>query len=191
MSVDVSSEAPPTRPAAPAHIETSRLRLVAWRPEDASALRAVLDANDAHLRPWIPFMQHEPRTLDGTRAMIAQMQQAFVQGTAYRWALWCASHINLYGEVMLIDRGEAGSLELGYWMASSVVGRGLATEAARRISQVALRDLGAQTVRIRCDVKNAASNAVAAKLGAVRIGQERVHDVLPGLLQLWQLEAPV
>ncbi|CAN0552935.1 unnamed protein product [Laminaria digitata] len=75
-------------------------------------------------------------------------------------------------------------------MASSVVGRGLATEAARRISQVALRDLGAQTVLIRCDVKNAASNAVAAKLGAVRIGQERVHDVLPGLLQLWQLEAP-
>lgn len=189
MSIVVSFEAPSPRPAAPAHLETSRLRLVAWRPEDAPALRAVLDANDAHLRPWIPFMQHEPRTLDGTRAMIGQMQQAFLQGTAYRWALWCCAHINLQGEVMLIDRDESGSLELGYWMASSAVGRGLATEAARCASQVALRDLGAKTVVIRCDVTNAASNAVAAKLGAVRVGQERVHDALPGLLQLWHLEA--
>ena len=48
-------------PSLPDRLQTRRLVLERWRPAQAAVLRALIDENDAHLRPWIPFMQRERR----------------------------------------------------------------------------------------------------------------------------------
>ena len=49
-------------------IETDRLLIRCWSPADAPVLRAALDESDQHLRPWIPWMKDEPKSLDETAA---------------------------------------------------------------------------------------------------------------------------
>lgn len=169
--------------ALPAQLETSRLILRAWGPEDAEALRAALDASDAHLRPWIPFMQTEPRTLAATQAWLLELAAAFAEGSAARWAIWGPAG-DLLGEVMLLDRVGPDALELGYWLHRDHTGQGYATEAARAVVQAGFQS-GIHRVVIRCDANNAPSNAVAARLGAEETGTEHVGAPLPGTLRVW------
>ncbi|MEE8463171.1 MAG: N-acetyltransferase, partial [Gammaproteobacteria bacterium] len=49
-------------------IETDQLLIRCWSPADAPVLRAALDESDQHLRPWIPWMKDEPKSLDETAA---------------------------------------------------------------------------------------------------------------------------
>jgi RimJ/RimL family protein N-acetyltransferase len=173
----------------PALLSTPRLTLRAWRPDDAAALRGALDASDAHLRPWIPFMAAEPRTLAETRRGLEALQAAFAAGTAYRWGAWRAADEALVGEAMLLERPTPWApqaLELGYWLHAGHTGQGYAGEAAAAMVQVALQTL-ARGVVIRCDVENAPSNKVAARLGARPVGEEEVGPPLPGRLRVWAL----
>jgi RimJ/RimL family protein N-acetyltransferase len=55
--------------------------------------------------------------------------------------------------------------EIGYWVRTSLTGRGYATEAARRIADFAFDELDAERVEIWCDARNAASAAVARRAG--------------------------
>ena len=41
-------------------IHTQRLVLRCWQPTDAPLLKAAIDANLEHLRPWLPWAQYEP-----------------------------------------------------------------------------------------------------------------------------------
>lgn len=146
-------------------IRTARLALVPWAMDDAEELRALLDANDAHLRPWIPFMKSEPRDLDGTRSVIEDCIASFAAGEHLRYGIRTREGSELVGEAMLIDRGEPGMKELGYWLAASATGKGYATEAGEALLAAAFGPLGLARVEMVCDVLNGASVAVAKRLG--------------------------
>jgi RimJ/RimL family protein N-acetyltransferase len=59
------------------------------------------------------------------------------------------------------------SVEIGYWLRTGCGGAGLVTEATALVAAFAFEALHAQRVRIRCDVANARSAAVARRLGFV------------------------
>ncbi len=170
----------------PRELETERLVLRAWRLEDAPALRAALDANDAHLRPWIPFMRREPRSLEGTREDVGRYIADFEAGRHFRYVIWAGEA--LAGEVMLLGRAGPEALEIGYWLDAGCCGRGYATEASRAMVGLVFGHFGVGRVVFRCDERNGASGAVPAKLGA-RVA--RVVTVEEGArLQVWVLEGP-
>ncbi|MCB9743629.1 MAG: GNAT family N-acetyltransferase [Alphaproteobacteria bacterium] len=172
----------------PRTLATPRLLLRAWRLEDTRALRALLDANDAHLRPWIPFMQGEPRSLRATRARVSGFLSAFHAGQQLRYAIWLGEQGPLIGEVMLLARGGPGTLELGYWLDAQQTGRGYMGEAARALVELGLGALGAERLILRCDLQNAPSNAVARRLGAEPVEVEQLPQ--EGVsLQVWELRA--
>ena len=83
-------------------VETGRLVLRCWSPGDAPVLRAALDACDAHLRPMIPFMKDEPRSLQQTALWLRGHRAAFDLGQMYRYAVYDASEQTLLGENMLL-----------------------------------------------------------------------------------------
>jgi ribosomal-protein-serine acetyltransferase len=163
-------------PSAPKTIRTERLHLHVWDDTDAPELRALLDANDAHLRPWIPFMRHEPRDLAGTREVIVSCRASFDAGEHYRYAVRERENGALVGETMLIGRGPAGSMEAGYWLDAGALGKGYATEATAALVPVAFDVLGLEWVELHCDVRNDASIAVARRLGAVRVRVDRIEE---------------
>ena len=83
-------------------VETERLVLRCWSPSDALRLRAAVDANDGHLRPMIPFMKDEPRTLAHTAQWLRGHRAAFDSDSMYRFAVFDAEEKTLLGENMLI-----------------------------------------------------------------------------------------
>ena len=146
-------------------IETNRLVLRCWSPEDAPCLRATLDTCDAHLRPWIPFMKEEPRTLEQTAQWLRGHRAAFDLGQFYRYAVFDSDEKNLLGENMLLSRVGPGGLELGYWTHKDAVGQGFANEASCAMIRVAFEIEKVDRVEIMCAPENRASAAIPAKLG--------------------------
>jgi hypothetical protein len=62
-------------------------------------------------------------------------------------------------------------LEIGYWLHPAFRGHGLATRAARLLTEAALAVPGVRAVEIRHDKANAASSAVPRRLGYTLVGE--------------------
>jgi RimJ/RimL family protein N-acetyltransferase len=77
--------------------------------------------------------------------------------------------------VMEIDR-EAGTGEIGYWVAREARGRGVATRAVRLVRDWAAAELGLSTIEIEVHEDNLASQAVARAAGFV---EDDERDVPP------------
>jgi RimJ/RimL family protein N-acetyltransferase len=146
-------------------VHTDRLVLRCWSPEDAPALRRVLDACDAHLRPMIPFMKDEPRFLQQTAQWLRGHRAAFDLGQMYRYAVFDAEEQNLVGENMLLARVGPGGLEIGYWTHKDAIGKGFATEASSAMIRVAFEIEKVKRVEIMCAPENKASASIPARLG--------------------------
>ena len=58
-----------------------------------------------------------------------------------------------------------GGMEIGYWIDTRYSGRGLGTEAAGLLTDLALGLPGITRTEIHCDVANQASAAIPRKLG--------------------------
>ena len=146
-------------------VETERLVLRCWSPADAAVLRAALDASDAHLRPWIPFMKEEPRSLEDTLEWLRLHRANFDRDLLHRYAVFSRGAGTLLGENMLLPRVGPRGLELGYWTREGRGGKGYATEATCAMIRVAFEVSGVERVEIHCAPGNPVSAAIAAKLG--------------------------
>jgi RimJ/RimL family protein N-acetyltransferase len=148
-------------------VETDRLLLRCWSPEDAPELRAALDASDQHLRPWIPFMKEEPRSFEQTVEWLKMHRSNFDSNVMHRYGVFEKEGGRLVGENMLLGRVGPGGLEVGYWTHVDAGGRGYATEASSAMIRVAFEISGVKRVEIHCAPGNAPSAAIPAKLGFI------------------------
>lgn len=159
----------------PERIETDRLLLRRWRTEDAARLLAALDANVAHLEPWIPWAVAEPVPLPRMEARLAGYAADFDAARAWLYAIVArgGDREELLGgagiyprdAVRRVPAADADRAELGYWLRADATGHGYATEAARALLDAALALPFAARVEIRCDPRNDASAAVPRRLG--------------------------
>lgn len=146
-------------------VQTGRLLLRCWSPQDAPVLRAALDKSDAYLRPWIPFMAQEPRSLDQTADWLRGLRAQFDRGEHFRYAVFSADETQLLGENMLLDRVGPGGLEIGYFTHFGFEGQGYAREATLAMIRLAFDLHGAERVEIHCAPENTGSAAIPARLG--------------------------
>lgn len=174
-------------------VETERLVLRCWSPADAPLCRRVLDECDAHLRPWIPFMKEEPRSLQQTAQWLRGHRAAFDLDQMYRFAVFDAAEENLLGENMLLARVGPGGLEIGYWTHKDAVGNGIASEATCAMIRVAFEIEKVDRLEIMCAPENQASAAIPAKLGFTHEAtlKKRALDSEGGIcdLMVWSLFA--
>lgn len=151
--------------AGPAYgIQTPRLRLRCFAPEDAREFRALIDRNDAHLRPWIPWMRDEPMSLDETIRRLRKDRARFDLDQDFRYAV-CSLDGELIGLVGLHPRVGPHALEIGYLLDAAAEGEGLAVEMASAMVRVAIEVHGVARLEIHCDTANARSAAIPRKLG--------------------------
>jgi RimJ/RimL family protein N-acetyltransferase len=174
-------------------IETNRLLLRCWSPEDAPALRAALDASDRHLRPWIPFMREEPRSFEQTVDWLRTHRSNFDSDVMYRYGVFEKDSGTLVGENMLLGRVGPGGLEVGYWTHVGMGGQGFATEASSVMIRVAFELARVERVEIHCAPDNGASAAIPVKLGFQHEAtlKDRAADTEGGIhdLMIWTLFA--
>ncbi len=181
----------------PNAIHMPRLLLRRWHPDDAPLLQAVLDANGAHLRPWIPAHVAESAPLPALAERLAGYRDDFDAGRTWLYAILAPDATRLLGGVGLYPRTAAARVaadvadrvEIGYWLAADATGAGHATEAARAMLDVARTLPGLGRVEIRCDARNAPSMAVPRRLGFHPERTEPVAGAPDAALVIWTRDA--
>ena len=159
----------------------------AWQKEDAAQLKPILEANRAHLGPWIPARVAEPAELPALETRLEGFADDFAHDRSWRFAVLSLDGAEIYGEVDLLPRtsekrvpyDEADRIEIGYWLRSDLTGRGFATEAAQAVMEVAIALPRVSCIEIRCDARNAASASVPRRLGFVLTETLDESGVLP------------
>ena len=149
----------------PYRVQTLRLELRCWSPEDTAVLRDALDRSARHLRPWIPFMKDEPRTFGQTCQWLREARASFDSDLAWHYAVYDRADGRLVGGNMLNPRVGEGGLELGYWTCVDSLRQGIALEASRAMLRCAFEIHGAQRAEIHCSPENRASSAIPERLG--------------------------
>lgn len=173
-------------------VETPRLVLRCWSPEDAPALRAALDRSDQHLRPFIPFMKDEPRSLQGTVDWLRGHRAAFDLGKNFRFGVFLKDG-QLVGENMLLRRVGPEALEIGYLTHLGFEGQGYASEASAALTKLAFELYKVRRVEIHHAAENRASAAIPKRLGFTLEAElrDRIEDTEGGRhdLVIWCLHA--
>lgn len=183
----------PGAPAGPAYrVRTPRLVIRCWDPADAPLLQAAVEANAAHLRPWMPWAGEEPKTLDARVEDLRRFRGHFDLGVDYTYAVLDPEESRVLGGTGLhLRAGER--MEIGYWIHVDHARRGLATEAAAALTRVAFEVERVGRVEIRCDPRNVRSAAIPARLGyrheATLRGDALAPDGSPRDTQVWGLLA--
>lgn len=136
---------------------------------DADALHAVVEANRAHLLPWMPWAaQGRDGTVDFLRDAVARAAR---QEAA---SFLIVEHGAVVGTVGLHHTDWLNrSTHLGYWLAADAQGRGLVTRAVSALCERCFGEAGLHRVEIRTNPDNRASRAVAERLGFVEEGIAR------------------
>jgi RimJ/RimL family protein N-acetyltransferase len=160
-------------------IETPRLVLRCWSPADAPLLQRAIDASLTALRPYMPWAAAEPEPVDAKTERLRQFRGLFDLGQDFLYGVFDRALQECLGGAGLHTRQGAGIRELGYWIATAHTKKGYATEACNALLQVAFRVDGVPRAEIRCEPANAASAAVARKIGMKLDGTLRANTVRP------------
>ena len=151
----------------PYRIETDRLVLRCWEPRDAAQMKEAVDSSLDHLRPWMPWAEDEPQSLDEKIDLLRQFRGEFDLGTNFVYGAFERDESRVLGGSGLHPRGGEGSLEIGYWIRADAIGRGLATEVTAVLTRVGLEICGAERIDVQVEPRNERSARIPRKLGFV------------------------
>lgn len=179
-------------------LQTPRLSLRPLRADDApTLLRELSDVEVARETLNIPH----PYSMARAEEFLADIPKRFEAGRGVVWAIVerapdarvaDAAAGALIGAVGLNLTRAHRRAELGYWIAKSRWGQGLATEASRAVMAYGFDTLGLHRIDAHHFVENPASGAVMRKLGMQREGRLRAmvwRDGVPRDLELYAMLA--
>jgi len=132
---------------------------------DAEELFAVVDANRAHLRHWLPWLDRT-RSVGDSRQFLADVVQQAESNHNIQAAILLDGRIVGVASYHRID-WQNRSTSFGYWLAQAHEGRGLVTESCQRLVDHAFAALNLHRLVIACATANARSRAIPPRLGFV------------------------
>jgi RimJ/RimL family protein N-acetyltransferase len=169
----------------PDRIATPRTVLRSWRYGDAAELKAGLDRNATHLVPWIPWATGEAVPLADAESRTRRFADEFADGTNFTWSIRSTDETQLLGGAGLHPRIGPGGVEIGYWIDRDHTGRGLATEVAATLVEVAFSSPEVDRIEIHCDQRNVPSARIPERLGFALARLEPTADAVT--LMIWRM----
>jgi RimJ/RimL family protein N-acetyltransferase len=151
--------------ALPGRVDLPDCTLRPWSAADAAALRIALNASDAHLRTFTPWVVDGRVPGVSLADRLAQHAADFESGKEWVYGMFSADGAEVLGGCGLYPRVGPTAVEVGYWLAVGHTGRGLATRAAAALTRLAFVDPTIDQVEIHCDRRNTASARVPERLG--------------------------
>ncbi|MEU4994805.1 GNAT family N-acetyltransferase [Streptomyces sp. NPDC021622] len=149
------------------------------RADHAPALLAFEQENRAYFAKSVP---------DRGDAYFTDFETRHASLLAEQTAGVCHFHVlvgdggEILGRVNLIDVTPDGAAELGYRMAESAAGRGLATRAVRQVCVRAAEEYGLRELRAETTLDNPGSQTVLTRTGFMATGELDVDlDGRPGI----------
>ena len=146
-------------------IETERLVIRCYEPGDAPKLHEAITRSLDHLRPWLPWVQQEPKGPEARVNLIRLFRGQFDLGIDYAFGIFDKTEKDIIGSTGLHTRIGKNAREIGYWIDINHIGKGYATEAVSALVKTGFAIEGLSRIEIRCAPDNIRSQHVPEKLG--------------------------
>ena len=160
--------------------------LAPYRPGDIDSLYDAVRESISMLSKWMPWC-HPDYSIEDSRLWIESRYDAWIRGLEYDFCITDVENGSFLGGCGLNQINYAHRFaNLGYWVRSTRTGEGIATKAARLVSQFAFDALNLKRIEIVVACENEKSRRVAEKLSATREGllrnrlviSDKVHDAI-------------
>jgi ribosomal-protein-serine acetyltransferase len=154
--------------------------LRAWREDDLDMALDVVLRNGDHLQPFMHWMTPD-YSIESARTFLSQ---AIANRKARKnLGLGIFRDERLIGSIGFVEFDWAvRSTEIGYWLDSGEVGRGIITRACRALILYAFEELEMNRIEIRCSAENLRSAAVPERLGFKKEAVLRQSELRNGRL---------
>ena len=176
----------------PSYLTTPRTVLRAWNADDGPILKAAIDHNKDHLKPWVPWATGEETPLDVASAKAASMAADFLADRHWLYAVLAPDGQRVIGGAGLHDRIGPGGLEIGYWIDRDHINRGLATEVAGAMVELAFGVPELQHLEMHIDARNTASARVPQRLHFTMVEMRQEPGKFAGdppvSMMIWRLQ---
>ena len=153
-------------------LETERLKLRAFKKEDAEELTKLLQDKDIFLTTMTvpyPYQKKDAYEWIGTQRKDAENLNAF------HWCLECKKTRSIIGVLSASLKAHDESAELGYWVGKKYWNQGYTTEAVKEVIRFAFEELGLNRVYAHYMANNPASGKVMQKAGMLHEGILKQH----------------
>lgn len=144
------------------------IELRIYEERHAQEVAEVIDQNRAYLRQWLPWVD-DSRTVEDSRVFIRSALRQFADNEGFQLGIWYrgkfAGGIG-YHPINWANR----KVEIGYWLAEPMQGKGIMTKACQTLIAYAFDELGLNKVEIHCATGNIRSCAIPKRLGFTQEG---------------------
>jgi RimJ/RimL family protein N-acetyltransferase len=144
-----------------------------YEPEDAPLLKAAVDSSIDHLLPWMPWARFEPQSVEDKVELLRRFRGQFDLDQQHIYGIFSADETAQLGGSGFHKRANEGSLEIGYWVAASAIGQGIATEVTAVQTRAGFELAGVDRIDIQVEPTNDRSLAIPRKLGFTEEGRLR------------------
>jgi len=138
-----------------------------FAPDDIPAVRHACD--DPDVAHWILLVPH-PYSLADAERFVVESRRSLAAGDRARLAVADAQSGELLGSISLDRFADRQAAEIGYWVKREARRTGVALAAARLLIPWAFEEVGVERLAILAYPGNAASQALAERLGFRREG---------------------
>lgn len=149
------------------------LRLAHPSRTDFDAWAALRRENIEYLRPWEPDVSSAGLNKPAYRARLSRLKKLVQQDRAFPFYIFLKGTLVGACNITHIDRNIAQSARLGYWVAESFAGRGIARASVRAATEFCFTGLGLHRVEAAVQCDNAASIKVLQASGFTHEGTAR------------------
>lgn len=144
-----------------------------FKRTDADSFLAAVMASVTELAPWMPWCTPD-YGLEEARAWMEFCEAAWHEKSEFPLGIFDPSTGQVIGGTGINQINRIHRVgNIGYWVSRPFIGRGVATEAARRSAVLGFTELGFRRLEIVTQMDNLASQRVASRVGAVREGVVR------------------
>jgi ribosomal-protein-serine acetyltransferase len=147
-------------------LQNAKILLRPHEVRDLDPLFAAVLESIAEISPWLPWC-HPAFSKDELAGFIEVSRKGWADRSQYQFAIFDAATERALGGISLNHIAKSNRLaNMGYWVRTSVTGRGIASEAVKLIAGYGFRELGLTRIEIAAIPQNVASCRVAERVGA-------------------------
>ncbi len=142
---------------------TENLSLEQLKPEQATEMFEMTDANREYLSEYLPWVEHIQAPEDSLNYINDTIESRKL-GTKQSYGIVSDGHLVGSASIRNINH-ESRLPEIGYWIVPEYSGKGITTKAVRALTELGLGSLGLDKIILKANPENIGSNKVAEKAG--------------------------
>lgn len=145
------------------HWLNDRLQLRSLQLTDATELFALVDANRAYLRRWLPWLDRTKTSADTRNFIRGTLEQFGDSGGVVAAICYDKTIVGVIGHNHIDWANYVGYI--GYWLAATHQGKGIMTAACKHLVDYSFAALTLNRIVIACATHNRRSRAIPERLG--------------------------